>query len=181
MEIRPLVSPDITSRPAAEPIGRAESSERQPSIIRATTAPAPVTSPVLRYDQAAGLAVLKFVDDETGEVTTQIPSERVVELYRQTGFRRATGREDLAEMAALLPTQEAVRLGAIPANISAGGPTPDGGPSRIAGAAATGPSNSGAAELVSASRLSSSGTAGSASAAPGASTPGRSGRVSVVV
>lgn len=46
-------------------------------------------SPVVRYDQAAKLAVLFFRDADTGETRDQIPAERVVEEYRRAGGRAA--------------------------------------------------------------------------------------------
>lgn len=46
-------------------------------------------SPVVRYDQAAKLAVLFFRDADTGETRDQIPAERVVEEYRRAGGRSA--------------------------------------------------------------------------------------------
>lgn len=42
-------------------------------------------SPVLRYDQSARVAVLLFRDFDTGETRDQIPAEKVVKQYRQTG------------------------------------------------------------------------------------------------
>lgn len=46
-------------------------------------------SPVVRYDQAAKLAVLFFRDADTGETRDQIPAEKVVEEYRRAGGRSA--------------------------------------------------------------------------------------------
>ena len=65
---------------------------RLPGAIRAdggTTVPAvpetpqePFLSPVVRFDKAARVLVFQFRDSETGDVTRQYPSEKVVKLYR---------------------------------------------------------------------------------------------------
>jgi len=43
----------------------------------------PFLSPVYRFDPLAQLAILAFRDTTSGDVTTQIPSEKVVEQYRR--------------------------------------------------------------------------------------------------
>jgi hypothetical protein len=66
---------------------------RLPGIARSgaaeTSAPAvpetprePFLSPVFRFDKAARVLVFQFRDSETGNVTRQYPSEKVVKLYR---------------------------------------------------------------------------------------------------
>lgn len=60
--------------------GRGESPKTQAGIY---------ISPVVRYDQAAKLAVLFFRDADTGETRDQIPAEKVVEEYRRAGGRSA--------------------------------------------------------------------------------------------
>ena len=65
---------------------------RLPGAVRAdggSTAPAaaekpqePFLSPVFRFDKAARVLVFQFRDSETGDVTRQYPSEKVVKLYR---------------------------------------------------------------------------------------------------
>lgn len=52
-----------------------------------TQAQGAYTSPVLRYDQDARVAVLYFRDFDTGETRDQIPAEQVVKKYRQSGGR----------------------------------------------------------------------------------------------
>lgn len=47
-------------------------------------ATAPYLSPVYRFDPVARLSVLAFRDSQSGDVHLQIPSEKVVELYRRT-------------------------------------------------------------------------------------------------
>lgn len=42
----------------------------------------PFLSPVFRFDKAARVLVFQFRDSETGDVTRQYPSEKVVKLYR---------------------------------------------------------------------------------------------------
>lgn len=80
MEIKAVGSFAVT-RPAAptaqapEPQaeaggGQAETPKTQAGIY---------ISPVVRYDQAAKLAVLFFRDADTGETRDQIPAEKVVE------------------------------------------------------------------------------------------------------
>jgi len=39
-------------------------------------------SPVFKFDKAARVVVFQFRDGETGDVTRQYPSEKVVKLYR---------------------------------------------------------------------------------------------------
>lgn len=56
-------------------------------------------SPVMRFDQSAGLAVLHFRDFETGETTDQFPAKWVVEQYRQ-GTRTAPSSAAAAASAA---------------------------------------------------------------------------------
>jgi len=57
----------------------------------AAVAPVPVAqeqprdayfSPVFKFDKAARVVVFQFRDGETGDVTRQYPSEKVVKLYR---------------------------------------------------------------------------------------------------
>lgn len=45
-------------------------------------------SPVVRYDQAARLAVLFYRDPDTGATRDQIPAEQVVEEYRRANLSR---------------------------------------------------------------------------------------------
>lgn len=42
----------------------------------------PYLSPVFRFDKQARVLVFQFRDSETGDVTRQYPSEKVVKLYR---------------------------------------------------------------------------------------------------
>ncbi len=42
----------------------------------------PFLSPVFRFDKQARVLVFQFRDSETGDVTRQYPSEKVVRLYR---------------------------------------------------------------------------------------------------
>lgn len=53
---------------------------------QAPPAPAPVlvANPTLRFDAASGLVVLEY-RDESGDVTTSIPTLRQIEAYRQWG------------------------------------------------------------------------------------------------
>lgn len=65
---------------------------RLPGAVRAdggTTVPVapekpqePYLSPVFRFDKQARVLVFQFRDSETGDVTRQYPSEKVVKLYR---------------------------------------------------------------------------------------------------
>ncbi|HYO24166.1 MAG TPA: hypothetical protein VEQ85_04380, partial [Lacipirellulaceae bacterium] len=50
----------------------------QPGAAPAASPAAIYTSPILRYDQKAEVAVLLFRDPDTGETREQIPRERVV-------------------------------------------------------------------------------------------------------
>lgn len=53
-------------------------------------------SPIIHVDSNAGVAVLQFRDDSTGEVTQQFPSERVVREY-QHGEKIAHGEKTAAK------------------------------------------------------------------------------------
>jgi len=65
---------------------------RLPEVVRdsgQTAAPAATEvpresylSPVVRFDKQARVMVFQFRDSETGDVTKQYPSEKVVKLYR---------------------------------------------------------------------------------------------------
>ena len=74
---------------------------RLPGVARSdapeTTAPAvaekpqePYFSPVFRFDKQAQVLVFQFRDSETGDVTRQYPSEKVVKLYRDSAPKDAT-------------------------------------------------------------------------------------------
>lgn len=73
---------------------------RLPGVARSdaagTPAPAvpqtpqePYFSPVFRFDKAARVLVFQFRDSETGDVTRQYPSEKVVKLYRDNAPKDA--------------------------------------------------------------------------------------------
>jgi hypothetical protein len=63
----------------------------------------PYLSPVFRFDKQARVVIFQFRDSETGDVTRQYPSERVVKLYRNsappdtTGTPTETGSETTAD------------------------------------------------------------------------------------
>jgi hypothetical protein len=63
--------------------GAARSDAAQTPAPAATEAPRePYLSPVFRFDKQARVLVFQFRDSETGNVTRQYPSEKVVKLYR---------------------------------------------------------------------------------------------------
>ena len=49
----------------------------------------PYLSPVVQFDRQARVVVFQFRDAETGDVTRQYPSERVVKLYRSNAHPEA--------------------------------------------------------------------------------------------
>jgi hypothetical protein len=49
----------------------------------------PYLSPVVQFDKQARVVVFQFRDAETGNVTRQYPSERVVKLYRDSAHPEA--------------------------------------------------------------------------------------------
>ena len=49
----------------------------------------PYLSPVVQFDKQARVVVFTFRDAETGDVTRQYPSERVVKLYRDSAHPEA--------------------------------------------------------------------------------------------
>jgi hypothetical protein len=74
-------------------------------------------SPVIHVDSQAGVAILQYRDSATGDVTSQIPSEKVVQRYREgevvahhgqsssSGSPSATGGETTAAVAPTSSTQ----------------------------------------------------------------------------
>jgi hypothetical protein len=69
-------------------------------------------SPVFKFDKAARVVVFQFRDGETGDVTRQYPSEKVVKLYRdgasiKPGPRGGEGGNDPAEQATAAPLPKA--------------------------------------------------------------------------
>ncbi|MBI4967045.1 MAG: hypothetical protein HZC25_02900 [Rhodospirillales bacterium] len=82
-------------------------------------------SPIIHVDSNAGVAVLQFRDDSTGEVTQQFPSERVVREYQHGekiahGEKTAAKQVEQVEQAGAAPAQPAPQ----PVNAS---PAPTGG------------------------------------------------------
>lgn len=51
---------------------------------KGSSSAAPYLSPVYHFDPVAKLAILSYRDPSSGDVTAQIPSEKVVEQYRRT-------------------------------------------------------------------------------------------------
>lgn len=69
----------------------------------------PYFSPVFRFDKQARVLVFQFRDSETGSVTRQYPSEKVVKLYRDNAPKDAPAASPVAasgaeEAAAPAPT-----------------------------------------------------------------------------
>lgn len=74
-----------------EPFESPPRSVQRQEAVKADSAPQPDTkpadpvgfiSPVIHVDSQAGVAILQYRDNTTGEVTAQIPSETVVKRYR---------------------------------------------------------------------------------------------------
>ena len=61
---------------------RSEAAETPAPAAQAEKPQEPYFSPVFRFDKAARVLVFQFRDSETGNVTRQYPSEKVVKLYR---------------------------------------------------------------------------------------------------
>jgi hypothetical protein len=109
----------------------------------AAVAPVPVAqeqprdayfSPVFKFDKAARVVVFQFRDGETGDVTRQYPSEKVVKLYRdgasiQTGARgdesAAPDQSGTAEKSAA-PLPKAQPIASSTAGAAEAGSTPSG-------------------------------------------------------
>lgn len=69
------------------PVGRIPGVARSdaagaPAPAAAEAPQEPYFSPVFRFDKQARVLVFQFRDSETGNVTRQYPSEKVVKLYR---------------------------------------------------------------------------------------------------
>ncbi|MBK1838186.1 hypothetical protein JHL17_12250 [Azospirillum sp. YIM B02556] len=176
MEIRG-VSSSTANRPTAfEP---AESGTASPSgpaqgaAAQSEKASSPgYTSPFLRYDQGARVAVLYFRDFDTGETQDQIPSQRVVEEYRRTASRLA--QDDERKSAA----GRAGSLDGGSAGKAASGSGPVGAPARASVGASVASGSGGAAVANTAAPA----TGGFTPSAPGGSYGGSpGGLVSVTV
>jgi hypothetical protein len=61
---------------------RSEAAQTPAPAATAEKPQEPYFSPVFRFDKAARVLVFQFRDSETGNVTRQYPSEKVVKLYR---------------------------------------------------------------------------------------------------
>ena len=61
---------------------RSEAAQTPAPAVTAEKPQEPYFSPVFRFDKAARVLVFQFRDSETGNVTRQYPSEKVVKLYR---------------------------------------------------------------------------------------------------
>lgn len=73
--LTPLSAPgDPTAEPKAEPFV-------QPAVAAPAVTPQPYVNPSLRLDAALGLVVIEFRDD-SGTITSSIPSQRQLEAYR---------------------------------------------------------------------------------------------------
>jgi hypothetical protein len=88
---RSVMPNDLTVKAVGPVLGASENTaEPKPETFmppaQAPPGPAPliVTNPTLRFDAASGLVVIEF-RNETGSVTTSIPTLRQLEAYRQWG------------------------------------------------------------------------------------------------
>ena len=61
-----------------------------PALAVTETPREPYLSPVFRFDKQARVLVFQFRDSETGNVTRQYPSEKVVKLYRDNAPKDAS-------------------------------------------------------------------------------------------
>lgn len=68
---------------------RSEAAETPAPAAQAEKPQEPYFSPVFRFDKAARVLVFQFRDSETGNVTRQYPSEKVVKLYRDNAPKDA--------------------------------------------------------------------------------------------
>lgn len=91
MDIRAITSTAVSRQALNAPVARERAPEAETETggaVRGDLAVAPAyISPIVRYDNAARMAVLTFRDHSTGEVTSQIPPERIVAEYRKIGGR----------------------------------------------------------------------------------------------
>jgi hypothetical protein len=81
---------------------RSAATSESPAQAEPGPAPSPIINPTLRLDAALGLVVIEFRND-SGAVTTSIPSERQIEAYQKwdvTHFGPTPiGREETAAAA----------------------------------------------------------------------------------
>lgn len=101
MDIR-STSREVVYAPVSTTPQRSLASRSEPVEPTVPTSVPAYFSPVFRYDSAARVGVIAFLDDTTGEVKDQIPAEKVIEQYRRLSFRRAAGIRD-SEMPPELP------------------------------------------------------------------------------
>ncbi|MEI8395275.1 MAG: hypothetical protein WCF85_11100 [Rhodospirillaceae bacterium] len=87
MDIR-TISSAAYSRPPG-PVTSPDSAAVSTGTPKADSAAAPYLSPVFQFDPVAKLTILSYRDPGNGQVTTQIPSERIVEQYRRNGGKSA--------------------------------------------------------------------------------------------
>ena len=80
-DIGGVTTPASNGQPATEP-PRTETASAAAGTIT-TAAGVSYVSPFGRYDYSSRLEILQFRNAETGKVTLQIPSERVVDAYRR--------------------------------------------------------------------------------------------------
>ncbi|HYC02634.1 MAG TPA: hypothetical protein VED40_05035 [Azospirillaceae bacterium] len=86
-------------------------------------------SPVIQVDNVAAMALIQFRDGDTGDVKTQIPSERVVQEYRLRG-PGGSSRDGKAVETGAVPS-------AAPTQGSAAGAAPAGPPTAPSPVSAT--------------------------------------------
>lgn len=78
---------------AREPVavsqaGKSDAVTNVPALPVTESTPAtaePFISPAINYDYQSGITVLMYRNSETGKVTAQYPSQKVVEEYRRHG------------------------------------------------------------------------------------------------
>ncbi|GAB4184912.1 MAG: hypothetical protein OHK0024_25100 [Thalassobaculales bacterium] len=106
---------------------------------------APYLSPVLRYDQPANVVVFQYRDYQTGDVTRQIPAERVVERYRSTQGAEAEGQAAQQRPEVRIfgqpgsePAEETRPTGQSTSGVGGSAPAQQGNPSRLGSGAVAG-------------------------------------------
>ncbi|MDK9721412.1 MAG: hypothetical protein OEL53_09545 [Rhodospirillales bacterium] len=107
-----------------EPFESPQRSVQRQEAVKADSAPQPEAkpvdpvgfiSPVIHVDSQAGVAILQYRDNATGEVTAQIPSETVVKRYRAGEAVAHPGQTASA------PPPTGGETSAAPAPVSSGG------------------------------------------------------------
>jgi hypothetical protein len=85
------VQPVVTMRSASGNVSEKTVAVPLPQQQGRASSPTPITNPTLRLDPALGLVVLEFRDN-SGAITTSIPSQRQLAAYQKWDMTRSGPR-----------------------------------------------------------------------------------------